>query len=756
MLIILFIYPAIHSFGASYYVSTSGSDANDGTSGRPFRSIGKAAAVLKPGDICHIDDGLYAETVQPARSGRPDAPIVFKKMNGNGRVVITGLDSVSANRWQKGPAGLYAARCEMNLGHENQVFLGGRMLLEARWPNSGDVLLEPVLATMKKGTTKTLIVDSSLPGFDLAGAKAWIHAPKYWSDWTTSITGNPEKGRLEIVDSAPFHEPSRHVAVEGATYFIFGFLDALDSDGEWFYDEKKKTLYVYRENGKLPKQNYYIKTRMTAFDLRARSHVKLEGIEILGATIETSAKSSHLIFDSMRIQYPYFSSLAAGSGAQADKGVRLLGSNCILKNSEVAYSSGTGVALYGENNQVLNCYIHDHDFIGTYASCVQLGGKGNVISHSTLTRSGRSVIDYGAMYQSLVQNCELSYAGMLTGDLGLTYGNVIEGGNSEIRYNVLRHNVAHHHSTGLYYDHGTQNIISHHNIVYGVELSAFHLNHYASFHLIYNNTFIAEKFGFRNIWGNKYAPELNGVRIVNNVFSQTAETAAPDYFWSNNITDYEGFDPKEPFRIDPDLMERGLYLEGISRGGPQKRPGIGAIESENGVFRVGHDFRNPPEMDTTRSRPRHRNLIINSAFEHEDHLDPWTSVGDVRKNKHKPKLQIDEDIGTGRMGAHSVELAGNRSEIRQVVTDLEPDCTYQFSGFLRVDKGERAVLGVRFPDGQEFTSPDVTFGAPAWRRVNLSFSSQEGAGDVVVFVRRLSQGSGNVYFDDAGLVLTGR
>ena len=67
------------------------------------------------------------------------------------------------------------------------------------------------------------------------------------------------------------------------------------------------------------------------------------------------------------------------------------------------------------------------------------------------------------MYQALIQHCEMSYAGMLTSDLGLTYGNVIEGGNSEVRYNLLRDNKGTHFNMGLYYDHGTKNVITHHN-----------------------------------------------------------------------------------------------------------------------------------------------------------------------------------------------------------------------------------------------------------------------------------------------------
>jgi hypothetical protein len=412
---------------------------------------------------------------------------------------------------------------------------------------------------MEKGTGKELIVDSNLPDYDYSGAEVWVHAPRHWSNWTTRVAGNPGPGSLEIINSAPFKgSVSWHVATKGAKYYIFGIKDALDADNEWYFDKKKGTLYIHRSDGELPPGDYYYKRRMVGIDLRGRSHTHFEGIDVIGASIVTDADSDSLEFSRMKMLYPYFSSRAKGSNSQSDKGIRLMGRNCTIRDSEIAYSSGTGVALFGENNQVINCYIHDNDFIGTYASCVQLGGKGNVISHSTLTRSGRSLIDYGKMYQSLIQHCELSYGGMLTSDLGLTYGNIIEGGNSVLRYNVLRDNQGKSHCNGLYFDHGTQNIISHNNIIYGIKGAAFMINHYGAYHLAYNNTFISETYGFRNMWGNKYKPELNGVRFVNNVFAKNCDTNALGFHWSYNLVNYDRFDRENPFRPDPQFP--GLVL----------------------------------------------------------------------------------------------------------------------------------------------------------------------------------------------------
>ena len=66
----------------TYYVSPHGNDAWTGTQDRPFRSIQHAADLLQPGDTCLIRGGEYAETIRPAHSGAPGAPITFRAHDG--------------------------------------------------------------------------------------------------------------------------------------------------------------------------------------------------------------------------------------------------------------------------------------------------------------------------------------------------------------------------------------------------------------------------------------------------------------------------------------------------------------------------------------------------------------------------------------------------------------------------------------------------------------------------------------------------
>jgi parallel beta-helix repeat protein len=82
--------PVSHSneSGTTYYVATgNGSDNNTGTSARPFKTVGKAAGVVKPGDTVIVRTGTYTEIVELGRSGTAQAWITFKANPGD-RVIV--------------------------------------------------------------------------------------------------------------------------------------------------------------------------------------------------------------------------------------------------------------------------------------------------------------------------------------------------------------------------------------------------------------------------------------------------------------------------------------------------------------------------------------------------------------------------------------------------------------------------------------------------------------------------------------------
>jgi hypothetical protein len=114
-------------FSTTYFVSPNGNDSAAGNLSQPYRTIQQAANVANTGDTVEIEGGTYRETVRPAHSG-----VTFTNYNGqsvtvSGANLVTGFTSVGNS--------IYQAQSSVNLGgNNNQVFVDGQMVTEARWP----------------------------------------------------------------------------------------------------------------------------------------------------------------------------------------------------------------------------------------------------------------------------------------------------------------------------------------------------------------------------------------------------------------------------------------------------------------------------------------------------------------------------------------------------------------------------------------------------------------------------------------------
>ena len=144
----LFVLPIsniLHAQGDILFVGGKGAaDKNSGTSSQPFATIQKAADVAHAGDIVNIRTGTYRETVIPANSGSPDKPIVFQP-DGDADVTISGAD-IADGGWTVHEGSIYKKTISLSKAYNenmtgnsilmaNQVFIDGKMMIEARWPN---------------------------------------------------------------------------------------------------------------------------------------------------------------------------------------------------------------------------------------------------------------------------------------------------------------------------------------------------------------------------------------------------------------------------------------------------------------------------------------------------------------------------------------------------------------------------------------------------------------------------------------------
>ena len=66
-----------------YHVSLKGSDKNEGSNTKPFRTINFAAQLAVSGDVITVHEGTYREWINPARGGESDTKrIIYQAARG--------------------------------------------------------------------------------------------------------------------------------------------------------------------------------------------------------------------------------------------------------------------------------------------------------------------------------------------------------------------------------------------------------------------------------------------------------------------------------------------------------------------------------------------------------------------------------------------------------------------------------------------------------------------------------------------------
>jgi hypothetical protein len=75
---------------ATYNVATTGNDSNNGSASSPWRTLGKAARMVAPGDTVLVAPGTYKERLKMAASGTASAPITFRNSSATQAAIIDG------------------------------------------------------------------------------------------------------------------------------------------------------------------------------------------------------------------------------------------------------------------------------------------------------------------------------------------------------------------------------------------------------------------------------------------------------------------------------------------------------------------------------------------------------------------------------------------------------------------------------------------------------------------------------------------
>lgn len=741
---------------ATYYVATTGDDVSGtGTISSPWKTIQKAANTMVAGNVCVIRGGTYRETVTPVNSGSSSGPITFKAYD-NETVIVSGADVINSS-WTLHSGNIYKATVNWSTfttlvnGTNNSVFVNDALMTQARWPNTGTDLLNPTLAIMDAGTTSTLIKDAAMQDIDWTGGMVWYISGVAWGSDACQITNYSSANKtVGFTKSIPW--PTAEAAV-GGEYFLVGKLGALDAPKEWFYDIPTQIFYLYTATGATPTNMIVeFKNRKLAFNLTNKSYINLENVAIKAASIDAT-NAQYCTIDKMKATY-------ISDAMRGQTGIILGGSDNTIKNTEIAYSSGNGILVSGENHQIINNYIHDVDYNGTYDAAINFGApldatgkafngnKNIVISHNTASRAGRSILNTRLMEGCLVQYNDFSFAGLIAKDLGITYGARDDGANTEYRYNWFHDNLSTVHGYGFYLDNSCKNFISHHNAIWGVPSASIIVNHHSLYNLIYNNTGTATNFGLSSSWESGQTDDATGTRVVNNVFSKgISEDGIDDYFGSNTVN-YANIVNFKTLPAGSPAIKAGAILKGITGLYAGSLPDRGAYPYGATEWAAGYNAINYPIVNTVRSNPMHRNLLGNASFERGS-FESWTAIG---SNVTIPfnDIGIQTGDGVGKPGRRSVFLGSGINGVKQVITGLQPNTTYQFTGYIKTQSGASGRLSVSdFGDSTVYS--DIVVGNTNWVNKRVLFTTGATNTSATVILNKISSGGALVYGDDFGV-----
>jgi len=612
-----------------YYVGgKNASDKNPGTKKAPFATISKAATILKEGDTCFIRAGIYRETVVPQNSGSQGKPIVFTS-DGCVDVIISGADEAndgwtvySGNIYQKAielPVKGYADAITGNSSLlANQVFVEGKMMIEARWPNisdSDDLLNRADFATVPKdgwlNSEISTLMDNNIP--NIPGG--WTDGTIWIIGWYVANTRNiiaSSAGQIKfpLVVGDEFHD----------SYYLTGRLGALDTKNEWFYDGTK--LYLWAPDGGMP-SNVEVKMRNYAFDLSNKSYIKISNISVFAATITTNSNSTNILLDRMNLKYvSHFVTLPSVPEEYLrlyslqnevthshfhDSGVRLMGTNCIIQNSIIQFSAGHGIVLGGPRCAAENNLVHDISYGGTYA-CGIIPSRNNAqqaILHNTIYRTGRAGIDGIGSNKDIGYN-DIYDFGLINTDLGAIYSaNDQDLSGSRIHHNWFhdaKNDVSHRYpvGAGIYLDQNAKPVQIDHNVFWNNNKNDIRIQQdSAPYNKIYNNTMASHPPDF---WHSFHIYSISYPDYVrNNIYCSDIRPNTPDKSEITSETNPLFIKPEAGglgFRLQPGspAIDRGEVIYGVTDGYKGNAPDAGAYEFNGLDWKAGVTSKPGPEL----------------------------------------------------------------------------------------------------------------------------------------------------------------
>jgi Right handed beta helix region/Chondroitinase B len=521
----------LKAYASEYYVSPSGNDSNIGNIDKPFKTIQFAVDKLKPGDTCYVREGIYKECVKLNISGNNDNPIKIKSYK-NETVILDGTSQIQG-KWDLYKNNIFHTKINHTI---DQLFINNEMMIEARWPNMSfkQIFNKSCWAKTDSGSTHGKLFSSEISrtGVDWTGAIACLNVAHQWWTWNRSILKNTlgsselyyKPNLVGLCGYDPIlNKPWINEHWVHNSFYLFGKLEALDTETEWYQDRNTDDLYLYAPNGVDPSAlNVRYKVRDYAIYGYNINYIIISGFNFFADTFRLD-NCNFCRIENCELLFPTYSRTITEYDEVRKESIitKISGDHNKVYHCSIGYSNTLGLLMMGNYNIVENCIIHDINWFGTLIyPALQLSASeklgvnwfstiqypptertiensdttsyGNMAIHNTLYNCGSSILVYQAA-DTIIEYNHVYNGGLLSKDVSLIYGCWPFSRGSVVAYNWVHgcrtegySGVGSPGGIGIRADDQSRHNIFHHNVVWDCGLAGIIMK--GEDHKVYNNT----------------------------------------------------------------------------------------------------------------------------------------------------------------------------------------------------------------------------------------------------------------------------
>ncbi len=460
----------------------------------------------------------------PEDSGFADAPVIYSAYPGE-RAVLSG--GVTVRHWRRGSGQLWTGDLDPSVrraGIPRQLFVGGRRAQRARSPNRG---FYRIPGPSSEAVHFQLPFAPGVMGAEWAGSGAEAVVLMAWTSIRRPVIAVDAERRVAELAGSSGGTSYAPVGDIDSRYSLENIRQALDSEGEWYYDPHQGQITYWPLSNEDPARDEMVVSllptlvrlegdaergrfvryvsfrgitfRHTNWELgesgfgddpqaavRVAAAVEADGAEhctveectfsqlggyaiAFGRAARSNRITANTIFDTGAGGVKVGSTALAAS--ESTKSAENLISDNHIHDIGIVYPGAVGIlVLQSSRNRIVHNLIHDTNYTGisvgwTWGYAANQC-SGNQIDFNHLHHIGRGMLD----------------------DLGAIYTLGVQPGTT-IRNNLI-HDLEPYsqRGRGIYLDEGSTDILVENNVVYRIGTSAFH-QHYGRDNLVRNNIF---------------------------------------------------------------------------------------------------------------------------------------------------------------------------------------------------------------------------------------------------------------------------